>query len=136
MNLFDLPDEILLFILKKLNVVDVLFRLSGLHSRFDQLLFDRVYVRELDFTIKSWDDSISPMDDLVIDRVCEKILPHINDKIMKLTLEPNATERILRAVDYPKLSSLSLMNFSKKTLIQHLTGDDNHFFEINKYLIF
>jgi hypothetical protein len=73
MNLFDLPDEILLFILKKMNVVDVLFRLSGLHSRFDQLLFDRVYVRELDFTIKSWDDSISPMDDLVIDRVCEKI---------------------------------------------------------------
>jgi hypothetical protein len=131
MNLLDLPDEILLFILKKLNVVDALFRQSGLHSRLDQLLFDRVYVRVLDFTIKSWDDSISSMNDLVINQVCEKILPHINDKIIKLTLKPNAIERVLRVVDYPKVSSLSLMNFSEKALIQHLTGDD--FLEFNKY---
>jgi hypothetical protein len=134
MNLLDLPNEILLFILKKMNVVDALFRQSGLHSRLDQLLFDHVYVRELDFTIKSWDDSISPMNDLIIDRVCEKILPYINDKIIKLTLEPNSIERVLRVVDYPKLSSLSLTNFSKKTL-QHFTGNDNYLFEINKYSI-
>ncbi len=134
MNMLDLPDEILLLILKKMNVVDALFRQNGLHSRLDQLLFDPVYVRELDFTIKSWDDSISPMNDLIIDRVCEKILPYINDKIIKLTLEPNSIERVLRVVDYPKLSSLSLMNFSKKTL-QHFTGNDNYLFEINKYSI-
>jgi hypothetical protein len=54
------------------------------------------------------------MNDFVIDRICEKILPHINDKIIKLTIEPNAIERILHVVDYLKVSSLSLMNFSKK----------------------
>ena len=35
---------------------------------------------------------------------------------MKLTLEPNVIERVLRAADYSKVSSLSLMNFSKKHL--------------------
>ena len=43
------------------------------------------------------------MDDLVIDRVCEQFLPNINDKIIKLTLEPNVIERVLCATDYPKL---------------------------------
>ena len=55
-----------------MNVVDALYRQSGLHNRLDQLLFDFVYVRELDFTIKSWNNSISPMNDLVINRVCEQ----------------------------------------------------------------
>ena len=130
MNLLDLPDEILLFILEKIPVVDALFRHSGLHNRLDQFLFDPVYVREFDFTMKSWDESISPLNDLVIDRVCEEILPRINDKIIKLTLEPIAMERVLRAVNYPQGSSLKLMNFTKRTLHQHFTGNINHFIEM------
>ncbi|CAF1260334.1 unnamed protein product, partial [Adineta steineri] len=122
MNLLDLPDEILLCILHKMNVVDALYRQSGLHHRLDQLLFDAIYVRELDFTIKSWDSSISPLNDLIIDKVCEKILSRINNKIIKLTIEPYAFERILNNISYPKVSSLSLTNFSSKTLLQHLTG--------------
>ncbi|CAF0927368.1 unnamed protein product [Adineta steineri] len=125
MNLPDLPDEILFFILKKMNVVDTLYRQTGVHSRLDQLLFDHIYVRELDFTIKSWDDSIYPINDLVTDRICKNILPHINNKITKFILEPNAIERVLRIVNYPKLSSLSLMNFSKKKLIQYLTENSS-----------
>ncbi|CAF3726964.1 unnamed protein product [Adineta steineri] len=101
MNLLDLPDEILLCILHKMNVVDALFRQSGLHHRLDQLLFDPIYVRELDFTIKSWDDSISP-----------------------LTVEPHAFERILNNISYPKVSSLLLTNFPSKTLLQHVTGNN------------
>ncbi|CAF1478481.1 unnamed protein product [Adineta steineri] len=122
MNLLDLPDEILLCILHKINVVDALYRQSGLHHRLDQLLFDPIYVRELDFTIKSWDGSISPLNDLIIDKFCEKILSRINNKIIKLTIEPHAFERILNNISYPKVSSLSLTNFSSKTLLQHLTG--------------
>jgi hypothetical protein len=94
MNLLDLLDEILLYILNKMNVADALFRQSGL----DQLLFDPVYARELEFKIKSWNGSISSMDDLVFDRVFEKILTSINDKII---------ERILNNINYPKVSSLS-----------------------------
>ena len=67
MNLLDLPDEILLLILKKLNVVEALHQQCGVHSRLDRILFDGIYVRELDWTRKRWDESISPMDDLIID---------------------------------------------------------------------
>ncbi|CAF1462398.1 unnamed protein product [Adineta ricciae] len=125
MNLLDLPDEILVFILKKMNVVDTLYRQSAIHDRLDRLLFDHLYVDELDFTIKSWDNSISPMNDLIIDRVCEQILPHIHDKVRKLIVEPSAVARVLHAVDFPNVSSLSLMNFSTKILIEHLIENRN-----------
>ena len=131
MNLLDLPDEILLLILKKLNVVETLDQQCGFHSQLDRILFDDIYVRELDWTIKCWDESISPMDDLVIDRVCKDILPRINEKIIELTLEPNSIERVLHAVHYPNLSSLSLRNFSRKTLIEHLTSNVDLFFQSN-----
>lgn len=135
MNLFDLPDEILFSILKKLNVVETLDQQCGVHSRLDRLLFDDIYVNELDWTRKRWDESISPMDDLIIDRVCENVLPRINEKIVKLTLEPNSIERVLHAVHYPKLCSLSLRNFSKQKLMEHLTSNIDHFFQSNNYSI-
>ena len=135
MNLLDLPDEILLLILKKLNVVETLDQQCGFHSQLDRILFDDIYVRELDWTRKCWDESISSMDGLVIDRVCKNILPRINEKIIELTLEPNSIERVLHAVHYPKLSSLSLKNFSKKILVEHLTSNVDHFFQSNKYSV-
>ncbi|UJR12937.1 hypothetical protein I4U23_017110 [Adineta vaga] len=125
MNLLDLPNEILLYIFAKMNVVDALFRQSGFNQRLDQLLFNSIYVRELDFTIKSWDNSISSINDLVINHVCEKILPHINDKVIKLIVEPYAIERALNsAIIYPKVSSLSLLNFRSKILLQHLSENN------------
>ncbi|CAF1636461.1 unnamed protein product [Adineta ricciae] len=60
------------------------------------------------------------MNDLTIDRVCEQILPHIHDKVRKLIVEQSAVARVLHAVDFPNVSSLSLMNFSTKILIEHL----------------
>lgn len=129
MNLLDLPDEVLLLILKKLNVVETLHQQCGVHSRLDRILFDGIYVSELDWTRKRWDESISSMDDLIIDRICENILPRINEQIVKLTLEPNSIEHVLHAVHYPKLSSLSLRNFSKNILKNHLTSNVDHFFQ-------
>ena len=79
-----------------------------------------VYIHELDFAIKSWNNTISSMDNLIIDRVCESILPSINNKIIELIVEPNTIARLLSASDYPKVSSLSLMSFPKNILIQHL----------------
>lgn len=89
-----------------MHVVDTLFRHNAIHNRHDQLLFDPLYVRELDFPIKFWNDSISLIDSLVIDQVCKNILGNINDFIIKLILEPNAIERVLDTVDYPKVSHL------------------------------
>ena len=53
MNLLDLLDEILLLILKHLNVVQTLDEQSGVHSRFDQ-----IYVGQIDMTNKCSDGSL------------------------------------------------------------------------------
>ena len=122
MNIVDLPDEILLLILNKLNIVESLSKQIGIHHPFDRLLFDDIYVRQLNFTIKSWNNSIISIEDSIIDHACQDILPLINEKIIKLQIEPNSFERILRAADYPKLSRLSLTNFQLKQIHQHLTS--------------
>ena len=62
------------------------------------------------------------VDKQVLNRICEEILPRINNKINKLTVDRHSMERILRAVDYPQLYSLSFVNFQPDTLLQHLTG--------------
>ena len=63
------------------------------------------------------------MPDQIVDRVYHEILPRINDRITNLTLEPHTMERVLRSLmDCPSLSSLRLVNFLRKTIVQHLTG--------------
>ncbi|CAF1446736.1 unnamed protein product [Adineta steineri] len=57
----------------------------------------------------------------ILDRFCSKILPRINQKITKLTVDPLSMKRILGAVDYSQLYSLSFVNFESKILLQHLT---------------
>ena len=53
----------------------------------------------------------------------DTILLRINDRITKLALEPYAMERLLTAsIDYSRLSSLSLLNFPRKTIVQHLSS--------------
>ncbi|CAF4100218.1 unnamed protein product [Rotaria magnacalcarata] len=61
--------------------------------------------------------------------VCSKILPRINDKITKLTLDPFSTEHILSAVKYPQLHSLSLDNYQSHILLRHLK--DGEIFCVN-----
>ena len=120
MNIVDLPDEILLLILNKLNIVETLSKQIGIHHRFDRLLFDDIYVRQLDFTEKSSDNSVISIEDSIIDDVCQDILPLINEKTIELQIEPNSFERVLRAANYPKLSRLSLTNFQLKQIHEHL----------------
>ncbi|CAF4816308.1 unnamed protein product, partial [Rotaria magnacalcarata] len=60
------------------------------------------------------------IDKQTLDRICGKILPRINDKVNKLTVEPLSIERIFHAVDYAQLYSLSLVNFSQEILLRHI----------------
>ncbi|CAM4777925.1 unnamed protein product, partial [Rotaria magnacalcarata] len=62
----------------------------------------------------------SPIDKQTLDRICGKILPRINDKVNKLTVEPLSIERIFHAVDYVQLNSLSFVNFSQEILLRHI----------------
>ncbi|CAF4786337.1 unnamed protein product, partial [Rotaria sp. Silwood2] len=123
MNILDLPDEMLLAILNKMNMVDVLYSLVDVNQRFDRLVLDSLYVCHLNFTNKSLLNRNSAIAKQVLDRICEKIFPRIYHKINKLTVQSLSMERILRTMNYPQLHSLSLVNFKQKILLQHLTGD-------------
>jgi hypothetical protein len=123
MNLLDLPDEMLLSIFSQCTAVDAFSTFIGLHPRLDRIVCDPMLVRHLNVTVKTWQGEIVSISDQVTDRVCDTILPRINDRITKLTLEPHTMERVLcSSIDYPNLSSLSLVNFPRKTITQHLTG--------------
>ena len=135
LNILDLPDEILFIIFKKLNMVDVLYSLVDVNQRFDRLVLDSLYIRDLNMTtimnINSLYDQTSSIDTQVLSRICEKILPRIHHQVHKLTVEQYSMKRILLASNYPQLYSLSLINFQEEILYQYLTGIVFNFIRYN-----
>ena len=125
MNILDLPDEILLAILKKLNMIDVLSSLSAVNRRFDRLTVDYCYIRHLDVTdilcISSLCNQSPSANSPAISRICRKILPRIRHRVHRLTVAECSAKEIL-AKNYPQLTSLSLINFEEETLLKSLTG--------------
>ena len=126
-NMLDLPDEILFLILRKLQMVDVLYSLANTHQRFRRLASDPLYINDLDMTnvmkITSLYQNISSIDIHVLSNICQNILPLIHHKVSKLTVEQCSIKSILHAMgDSPKLYSLSLLNFQGDILQQSLAG--------------
>jgi hypothetical protein len=125
LNILDLPNEILLIILNKLNTVDALYSLVDVNERFDELVLDLLHIRNLDtasMIIKSNVDRTFSTDNRILDRICEKILPRIHHEVNELIVEQYSMKRILLTVNYPELYSLSLVNFQEEVLFQYLTG--------------
>jgi hypothetical protein len=80
-NLLDLPDEILLMILRKLNNIDVLYSLLDIdNGRLDILAQEKIFTNILNFVDI---DNIS-----LIDRFCIYILPRIRHNLKYFILEP------------------------------------------------
>jgi hypothetical protein len=116
-HLLDLPNEILIIILRKLDNIDVLYSLFGIRNkRIDPLIEDNVFINILDFT------KISSIIDLKLNRFCTSILPQKHHSIKKLILNTESMERILLAGDYPNLTSLELFDFREEIVSRYLTG--------------
>jgi len=125
LTMLDLPDEILFFIFKKLSMVDVFHSLVDVNQRFDRLVLDPIYIRDLDMTIRTTDsacDQTFSIDTHILSKICEKILPRIHHQIHKLTVEQYSMKDILVAANYNQLYSLSLVDFQEEILYQYLTG--------------
>ena len=123
-NILDLPDEILVTILSKLNTIDVLYSLVDVNTIFNRLIFDSHYIYHLNLTANTLLNDLSSVENeiLILDRIRTKILPRIHDKVNKLTVGPSFMKFIFDTVSYPQLRSLSLVNFQKKTFLQYLRG--------------
>ena len=65
-NILDLPDEILLIIFQKVEMIDVLSSVANVNSRFFQLAIDPLYVHDLNMTIKPLQGQISSSDTQVL----------------------------------------------------------------------
>lgn len=121
-NLNDLPDEILLLILKKLHNVEVLYSLIGVNKRLDVIVNDSIFTSYLTLMIPSSDGLFYRFPDTVLDRLYQQILPKIHHKINWLNLESLWIERILLSTDYPNLCGLGLYNLSLEAAKDLFTG--------------
>ena len=117
-HLLDLPNEILLYILNKLNNVDVLYSLFDIkNERLDNITRQKIYSNILNFT--SITDKTR-----IIDRFCMDILPRISSNIKCLIVEPISMKRILLATHYPNLNELKIFNLRPNSSLHYFTGNE------------
>ncbi|CAF5180953.1 unnamed protein product, partial [Rotaria sp. Silwood1] len=105
-DLNDLPDEILMIILKKLSNVQVLYSLIGVNKRLHAIVHDSIFTNCLTLMKNVSVDSIDPLSDPILDQFFLQILPSIHHKIKWFNLESSSMKRILLATNYPNLYGL------------------------------
>jgi len=74
-NIVDLPEEILLHILKKLNNFDVLYSLVGVNKQLDRLACDIDFTRLVDLMTIELNRVTDLRGNAILDRFCMEILP-------------------------------------------------------------
>lgn len=120
-ELNDLPDEILLMILKKLDNIPLLNSLMHVNRRLNTVVCDPIFTSHLTF--------MKRLSDSILDRFCSQILPEIHCRIKWLDFETSSMERIFLAADYPNLYGLGLFDISIKTAVSLFTGKRCHLFQ-------
>ena len=125
-QLDDLPDEVLLFILRKLDNVQVLYSLMGVNKRFNRVVCDSIFTSHLTLMKKSADGTILPLSERVLGRFYTQILPEIRQKIQCLNVKSSSIERILYA-NYRNLHGLGLYDFQMETITHLLTSTVSYF---------
>ncbi|CAF5021413.1 unnamed protein product [Rotaria sp. Silwood1] len=119
----DLPDEILIYIFKKLYNVEVLYSLMDVNQRLNRIVHDTIFTRDL-YLLEYLPDNktSSPLSDSILDQFCSKILPEIGHRIKTLYLEQTSMKRILHTTNYPNLNNLSLFHIDIETAMALFDG--------------
>jgi hypothetical protein len=114
-HLLDLPDEILLMILKKLNNVDVLYSLFDINNkRLNALVQENAFTNILKF--------VSGRNYRLIDRFYYDILPRIHHNVKCFILDSTLIKCILCVTDYPNLTELKIFDFDQYIALKHFTS--------------
>ncbi len=123
-HFLDLPNEILFFILKKLENIDVLHSLLGINNqRLYIIAQEQIFNNILNFvSISQSTSEISSISDSILGRFCNSILPKIHKNVKSLILESGSMECILRAGNYPNLTELKLYNFNEAIFSRYFMG--------------
>ncbi|CAF3465969.1 unnamed protein product, partial [Rotaria sp. Silwood2] len=120
-HLNDLPDEILIYILKKLNNIEVLYSLIGVNDRLNKIANDSIFTNHLILMKYLSNDSIYPLANSKLDRLCSKVLPLIHNKIEWLNIESSSIKRILLVTNYSNLHGIGLYNTNMKKFLSIFT---------------
>jgi hypothetical protein len=133
-QLDDLPDEILIYIFKKLYNDQVLYSLIGVNQRLNRIVHDTIFTGHLCLLeYCSDDDCTFPLPDPILDRFCSKILPEIGHKIETLFLERTSIERVLHATKYPNLNNLGLCDIHSEAAMSLFVGKIDFIVELISY---
>ncbi|CAF1098655.1 unnamed protein product [Adineta steineri] len=117
-HLLDLPDEILLLILKNLNNINVLYFLLDINNRrLNNLARENIFSNILKF------DSIDNIS--IIDRFCNDILPRIRHNVKCFVFDAVFMERILLVTDYPNLTKLTICHFQQEIASNYFTNESS-----------
>ncbi|CAF3912933.1 unnamed protein product [Rotaria sp. Silwood1] len=122
-QLNDLPNEILIYIFKKLYNDEVLYSLMDVNKRISKIVQDTTFTRDLYLREYSpVDDSTFPLSNPILDRFCSKILPEIVHKIETLYLKGTWIEPVFHATNYPNLINLGLCDIQFKLAMSLFCG--------------
>jgi len=145
LQLYDLPDELLIIIFKKFDNVLALYSLIGVNRRFDKTIKDPIFTNRLTLLRRSSNDLIQPLANTIVDRFYSRILPEIHYKIEWINLEPSSAKRVLLATKYPNLHRLDLYNIEEETTIRlfkdkkfvfNCFNNENRKMNTNNYITF
>lgn len=122
-NILQLPNEILFFILTKLNNIDVLYSLLNIgNERLDNIVQDPIFSQRLNFvTISQSIDEVSSISRIMLDRFYD-ILPRVYYNVQSLIIESESMEYVFRAAYYPKLTELKIYNFDNTIVSRYFIG--------------
>lgn len=109
-HLNDLPDEILVMILKQMSNVEILYSLSNVNQRLSTIAHDPIFTSHLIFSNHHSNNFLSTLSISVLDRFFLEIFPKIHDKVQWLDLAGPYIERILLFPKFPKLYQLGLFD--------------------------
>jgi hypothetical protein len=99
-QLLDLPDEILLTIMRKLPSIDALYSFIGINQRLDQMARSIEITKFLNFLTESPCNQFLSSNRVKFDRICDEILPQIHHNIEELALDFFFIEHILPAYTF------------------------------------
>ena len=120
--LMNLPDEIILLILNKLDNADVLYSLMNFNARLDRILHDAMFTKKI--ALAQTLSSEKRLDEKILNRFCFEILPNIHHQIQWLSVDALSMERIFLAADYPNLNQLDIFIVNNE-LPPSLTGKNS-----------
>ncbi len=123
-HLLDLPDEILLIIMKKLGSVNVLYSLLGVNQLLDQMARSIDNTKFIDFSIVLPNDNFSSFNHVKFNRLFYEILSQIHHNVKALTLDQFSMKRVLLACEYPNLRMIIFDNYLPDILLGNLSDKE------------